>query len=81
MLCVGYTRLCVGYARLFKYQHVGIGNAKSSHWGIRMFMSSTLGCFLYFNLYLQIVGIKLVPYTSYSKTIDFSLPNLIGQNV
>ena len=33
MLCVGSAMFCVGSMRLFRYQHVGIGNAKYSCWG------------------------------------------------
>ena len=31
--CVGSGGLRIGSAREFRYQHVGIGNAKSSRWG------------------------------------------------
>ena len=31
--CVGLTGTRMGFVRLFRYQHVGIGNANPSHWG------------------------------------------------
>ena len=34
MIHVGLVQGCVGSARLFGYQHVGIGNAEWSRWGL-----------------------------------------------
>ena len=32
---LGSMGLCIGSRKLFKYQHIGIGNAKLSRWGCR----------------------------------------------
>ena len=40
--CVGWIGGCIGYTRLFRYQHVGIPNAKPSHWGWNIGYTITL---------------------------------------
>ena len=32
-VCVGSPEFCVGSVKVFRYQHVCIGNVKSSRWG------------------------------------------------
>ena len=36
---VGFVMVRVGSKRIFRYQHVGIGNVKCSHWGVYANMS------------------------------------------
>ena len=48
-------RVCVGFARLFRYQHVGIPNAKFSRWGFcPMRTSNVMGYALQWNIGLML---------------------------
>ena len=42
---IGSARVGVGSARLFRYQHVGISNPKSSRWGSKPTRTPSPSCF------------------------------------
>ena len=57
---VGLIGTCVGYARLFRYQHAGIGNAKTSLLGSKPMPGNANGFALQWNIGFMVQNICLI---------------------